>query len=361
MMYYNSHIHIFTEKDVPNRFLPLALVKILKTKIGYRCMAKLLRNLIPFTDKDMFDRYLKFVQLGKLGSQENIFKECTRFYPEDTKFIVLPMDMAFMGAGKVDRDYHEQIETLCMLASKNPKVIPFFHADPRRPDVFEFFKESVEHNGIQGLKLYPPLGYYPYDKGLDEIYAFCEQKNLPIIAHCSPYNPVRYKGKKKALLHYLSQSIEPIETKGKKRKELCSHFTNPLNYLQVIEKFPKLKICFAHFGSSYYWEKFIADPGDKNNWFSIIRKLIREHTNFYTDISFTLNKREYFSLLKVLLSEPETRKKILFGSDYYMVETECDERRFGLDLRAYLGEEYFEQIAIRNVEEFLGNQKSIVN
>jgi hypothetical protein len=42
------------------------------------------------------------------------------------------------------------------------------------------------------------------------------------------------------------------------------------------------------------------------------------------------------------------RKKILFGSDYYMVETEVTERLFGLDLRRYIGEENFKTIAVDN-------------
>ena len=69
-------------------------------------------------------------------------------------------------------------------------------------------------------------------------------------------------------------------------------------------------------------------------------------TVVYTDISFTLNNRDYFSLLKVLMFNEKLSRKILFGSDYYMVETETDERRFGIDLRAYLGNDYFNMIAL---------------
>ncbi|MCF8235181.1 MAG: amidohydrolase [Bacteroidales bacterium] len=353
-MYYNAHIHTFTERDVPNRFLPLALVQILKTKVGFWIVSKFLRHAIPFTDNDMLDRYLTFVELGKLGSQENIFNECERFYPDRTKFIVLPMDMACMGAGKVDRPYADQIDELAELAKKDSRVIPFFHVDPRRPGVYEMFREGVEQKGIRGVKLYPPLGYFPYDEGLDEVYAYCQENDIPVLAHCSPYNPVRFKGSKKELLDLLAKSKEPVKTKGKKRKELCSHFTNPLNYKYVIEKFPKLRVCFAHFGSAYYWEKFIEDPDNEHNWFSIIRRMIAEHDNFYTDISFTLNDRNFFSLLKVILTDPKVRAKVLFGSDYYMVETECNERRFGLDLRAYLGEDIFNDIAVENPKRFLG-------
>jgi len=353
-MYYNCHIHLFKDTDVPEKFLPLALVKILKTKIGYKLVTGILKNIIPFSDKDMFDRYVKFINLGKLGSQENIFKECKKYYPAGTQFIVLPMDMAFMSAGKVPRDYSEQIEELGKLKIEYPQIIPFIHVDPRRIGILDLLKHSVEKLGFRGVKLYPPLGYFPYDQDLYPIYEYCEKKKLPIIAHCSPYNPVHFKGKKKDLIKLLEKSKTPIETKGKKRKELCSNFTNPLNYKYVIKDFPKLKICFAHFGSEYSWNKFIHQPEIDDNWFRYIKDLISEGENFYTDISFTMNNVKYFSLLKVLLTDEKVRKKVLFGSDYYMVETEANERRFGLDLRAFIGEENFNSIAIDNIETFLG-------
>ena len=35
-MFYNPHIHVFTDDDAPDHFLPLTLVKVLKTKSGER-------------------------------------------------------------------------------------------------------------------------------------------------------------------------------------------------------------------------------------------------------------------------------------------------------------------------------------
>lgn len=355
MKFYNSHIHTFTDKDIPDRFLPLGLVKILRTKLGAKIVGGLLKNILPFTDEDMFDRYVRFVEIGRLGSQKNIFNTCKSFYPSDTQFVVLPMDMAFMGAGKVPRKYDDQIKELAQIAKEvAPQVIPFIHVDPRRDNILQLLHQSVEEWGFKGVKLYPPLGYFPYDERLYPVYEYCQQKNLPIIAHCSPYNPVRFKGSDAELKKLLSVSKVPIDTKGKKRKELCSYFTNPLNYKYVVKDFPNLKICLAHFGSAYFWDKYIHEPELKDNWFVYIKELIETTDNFYTDISFTLNNQQFFPLLKILLEDEKIRRKVLFGSDYYMVETEADERRFGLDLRAYIGEQYFKAIAIDNVQTFLG-------
>jgi len=302
----------------------------------------------------MFDRYVKFITTGKLGSQQKIFEKCRDFYPDDTKFIVLPMDMVYMRAGKVPRPYKEQLEELYNLSQTYLQVIPFVHIDPRREGVLDLLKECVEDWNFKGVKLYPPLGYFPYDPDLDPIYEYCQEKNLPLLTHCSPYNPVHFKGRKRDLKKLLEKSIDPIETKRKSRKELCSRFTYPGNFKHVVKKFPKLRICFGHFGSQYYWDKFIHHPGEKDNWMRVIRDMCIKYDNFYTDISFTMADMKYFSLLKVLLADQKLRKKILFGSDYYMVEVGSNERRFGLDLRAYLGEDYFNSIAIENPKAFLG-------
>lgn len=352
-MFYNTHIHTFIEDDIPRRFLPLGLVRLLASKPGYYLSAKLLNNLNPFSDKDLLDRYVKFVSIGKLGSQRKIFEECKRFYPEDTGFIILAMDMAFMGAGKVPRNYIDQIKELGELKKIYPQIYPFVHIDPRRKNYLDILKRCVEEWNFSGVKLYPPLGYFPFDQRLFPVYEYCQANNLSIVAHCSPFNPVHYKGSKKQIVKLLKASNEPVEIAHSK-KELCSNFTNPLNYKSVLSSFPDLRICLAHFGSEYMWTQYLDNPGKDDNWFVIIKKMLLEYPNLYSDISFTLNNQEFFPLLKVILVNENVRKKVLFGSDYYMVETKSDERRFGIDLRATIGEENFNHIATINPKRFLG-------
>lgn len=351
-MFYNCHIHTFKDTDVPRKFLPLGLVRVLSTTVGFNLISKTLNYLNPFSDKDTYDRYVKFVSIGRLGSQENIFNECRRYYPDDTKFAILPMDMAFMGAGDVPRNYDEQIIELSELTKKYPQIIPFIHIDPRRDGFMELLKKSVEVWGIKGVKIYPSLGIFPYDERLYPVYEYCVKNNLPVITHCSPYNPVHFKGKDKELRMLLSKSKIPIDYKGKKRKELCANFTNPKNWEYVLNDFKTLKLCLAHFGSSYFWNEYLENPGGNDNWFVTIKDMIPKYENLYTDISFTLSEQEYFPLLKVLLSDTVLKNKILFGSDYYMVETEATERRFALDLRAYIGEDNFTAIAVNNPKAF---------
>ena len=351
---YNCHIHTFTDQDVPDRYLPASLARILKTKIGAKVLTGGLKNLIPFTDGDLFDKYARFITIGKLRDQGKIFHECAKYYPRHTRFLIHAMDMEFMGAGKTDRPYRAQLEELGKLALNNEQVIPFMMVDPRRLEVRELLQEMHERYGFHGIKLYPTLGYFPYDPRLRPVYQYCVDHRLAVMAHCGPYNPTYFKGSSKDLLILLEGAHHPIDPGHKTNAELCTYFTHPHNYPEILQEFPELNICLAHFGGGYYWDRYIHNPEDDDNWFSIIKDLIRDYPNLYTDISFTLSDLKYFSLLKVLLADPKIRRKVLFGSDYYMVRTKSEERRFGLDVRAFIGEENFRRIAGENVEEYLG-------
>lgn len=349
MIIINSHIHTFLEKDVPRQFLPLGLVRILATTPGFKTVAAALNFLNPLSKDDQFKKYLRFAAIGKLESQEAIFLECAKFYPKDTQFVILAVDMHFMDAGKVPNDYHNQLEELKQLKIKYGKLIhPFIHIDPRREGIVEYFKNNLDW--IEGVKLYPPLGYFPNDIRLKEVYKICEKMGLPITVHCGPQTPTYNRSSKKKIREMLGDY--PYDKKDDKRK-LCSYFTHPKNYVEILKKYPKLKLCLAHWGSECSWDEYLKNPLNKENWFYLIKDMLKKYPNLYTDISFTLNNQEYFSVLKLLLNDEDLLKKVLFGSDYYMVETESEEKKFCIDLRVFLGEELFAQIAEKNPKIFL--------
>ena len=354
----NSHIHRFRDKDVPVKFLPLHLVRFLSTKIGFNIVAKILNMLNPLSSDDLFKNYVKFMTIGSLGSQEKIFNECKKYYPEGTKFVALPMDMTFMKAGKVPRQYTDQLDELAKLKQIDNDLLPFVHTDPRRKNLLGILKQYIETEKFAGVKVYPSLGYLPYDERLYPIYQYCEENNIPIMTHCAPLNQVHYRGSKREVLKMLSGSKIKFDTKGKNVKELCSYFSHPSNWEFVMKDFPKLKVCLSHFGGEYYWKKFLDNPQEADNWFSIIKGLVRKYDNLYTDLSFTMNDGEFFSMLKILLLDETLKHKILFGSDFYMVETATNEKRFSMDLRCYVGEENFKLISDDNPTIFLNIKES---
>lgn len=343
---YNCHIHTFTEKDIPDKFLPLRLVRFIARQEGYEWLAFILHNANPFNERDALDRYLSFVNTGRLGGQRFVFEECSKQYPEGSKFIVLPMDMAYMGAGSVPRDYSEQLIELKRLRdyykeNSTDTIIPFIHIDPRRPEYYELFIQAIEQWKFKGVKLYPPLGVFPYDKRLLPVYEYCQRNNIPILAHCTDGNPVHWKGSHKELAKLLEGSFLKIDW-TKKDKELCSYFTHPSGYKYVMDQFPELKICLAHFGRESEWDQVILEMMDK-------------YENLFIDCSYTMADSERWPMMKVrLATNPQLLQRLLFGSDFYMSKIECTEKQFCINFRAFLGEELWHQITEVNPAYYLG-------
>lgn len=351
---YNVHIHTFKEEDIPRKFLPLQLVRILSTKIGFKIVAKILNFLNPFSTDDKMKKYLRFVETGKLGSQEEIFLQCASQYPDTAKFAIHSMDMSAMNAGKVPRNFMDQFKELIQLQNKYfDNIYSFVHIEPNNPNYLSIFYEAVEL-GACGVKLYPPAScFLPTDNRLDVIYKYCEDNDLPIMAHCSAQSPTHYHDSKKNLRKKLD--LMGLKwTEDMDVTELCGQFTRPDLYIPVLEKYPKLRICLGHWGSELAWEEYMDNPSNKENWFYIIKDMLQKYPNVFTDISFTLNNEQYFSVLKVYLQNPKILPQVLFGTDYYMVETETSEKQFCFNLRGYLGEELFNAIANVNPKRYLG-------
>lgn len=343
MQIHNCHMHTFTIDHVPDKFLPFGLSTLMKLPIINVPLRLLLVNLNPFSHRDMFERYANFIRISSDRKQEDIFKEVRAYYPLDARFVVLPMDMAYMDAGDVAVDLHAQHEELYQLAQKYPQqVIPFAAVDPRRPQVLDMLKRLVEEKSFKGIKLYPPLGYDPRDPQLMPVYEYAERMNIPVMVHCSR-GGVRNK---------------------KITAEHAAHLADPDNYIPILEKFPKLRICLGHCGGDADWQRYLDDPWDENtphsakSWLAKIMEHIRsgKYPNLYADISYTIFQvEENAHLLTVLLQHPSVKERILFGSDFYMAEQEkFPERRLAITLRSILGEDLFRQIAETNPKSYLG-------
>lgn len=343
MKIHNCHIHTFTIDHVPVNFLPFGLGGLMRNRFAGALVRFILINLNPFESRDLFERYANFIKISTHRNQKKVFEVVRGYYPLNTKFVVLPMDMAYMDAGRVPVDIDTQHDELYALHLKYPdQVIHFAAIDPRRgPGIVDTFKQQVEEKGFKGIKLYPPLGYMPNDPNLMAVYEYAEQNSLPIMVHCS-------KG-------------------GVRNKKLSATqaavMSDPDNYTEIMDRFPKLKICMGHCGGDKEWQRYLDQPWDENSsprnksWLSKILNIMKsgQYPNFYADISYTIFKYEENSaVLKVLLQDASVRTQILFGTDFYMVEQEkFPERRLSMSLRALLGDELFTQIAETNPVRYL--------
>ena len=63
----------------------------------------------------------------------------------------------------------------------------FIGVDPRRgPAGVDAFDSVLHEYGFDGLKLYPPCGYSPSDRGLYPYYEVCRDRSLPVFVHTGP-------------------------------------------------------------------------------------------------------------------------------------------------------------------------------
>ncbi len=366
--------------------------------------------------KELINRYKTLARYSiHYKSQFSIYQFLKKNYPEKTKFVVLSMDMEYMEAGKPLAPYMQQIDELVAIKKRNKETIfPFIFVDPRRiaeteklegdNNYFNKVTSLLKANLINGIKIYPALGYYPFDKDIIKIYEFAQQYEIPITAHCAR-STVFYRGKKKEewmkhpILQYNKKEgkYEFINLPQVKNYDFTTNFTHPLNYHCLLNKkllsefmgvetdLSKLKICLAHFGGEDEWLKYKMDAFNNYNnnistlskneyqlkqkntlnfnnkktiwwnssWLSIIYDLLIEYENVYADISFILSYEELFPTLKYILQDEKVRYKILFGTDYYLVSQKNLDKDLYQKLRSYLGEEIFTLIAYTNANRFL--------
>lgn len=342
----NVHIHTFSRRHVPKGFVPLGMGRLLEIPGLRQTAGALLTRVGTREFRSLATRYRDFLRVAMEQEQETIFRIVESRYPRDSRFVVLPMDLAFMGRGTPPVDIDAQHDELHELATAFPgRVLPFIAVDPRRPNIFEHVRLRVEHQGFRGIKLYPNLGYSPSDPVLQPILAYAAERSLPVMAHCSP-GGVRAKNASDAQV---------------------AEWGSPDAWVPVLREYPALRVCLAHFGGGEEWERYFGngwqrdDAAQTHSWLSRILDLLRGEfagKNLYTDVSYTIFHFEHYApALKVFLTDPLIAQRVLFGSDFYMSQQEdFEERLLSMRLRALLGEDLFWQVAESNPERWLGER-----
>lgn len=400
----NAHTHIITLKHVP---WGIRILIVLSWPV--QAIMRFFR-----VHNNFIDRAAKLLSIGSKNTQIDIFEIMRSHYPSRTKFVLLSMDMEFMGGGKVSDKYEKQLNELAEIknASNRQKwaevAYPFVCVDPRRPGVVDLMKKCIEDYKFQGIKIYPPLGYFPFpfpykrngkDIGIEhdpmanegvlaEIYRYAQAYEIPVLSHCTPGGLRGYK---------LKYSAHPV-TGGKierTRKSQAYHLSHPRNYTFLLEQYPDLKICLAHFGGHADWKRQLTEPlepfdsssisqygkdqiqaayelGDfvepvwnptaqevqENTWLNIIRQFLLDgrYPNVYADISYNAFEPYTLAYLKILVEDRKINQHILFGTDFYIIRLHRSEKEFSIGMRGYIGEEKFRLIADQNPKVFLKNK-----
>lgn len=199
------------------------------------------------------------------------------------KTVILPLDWENIY-GRPEKDIMAQNRAYAALSQKYPdKIIVFFSIHPGRENAAQLFKAAVKHEGIKGLKLYPPTGFYPDDRVCTPLYKICLSYDLPV------------------LFHGMASSMS--------KKQYC----HPDGFTKLAVKFPGLKIIIAHAGGPEWAEQAI--------------EACQQHKNIYLDISglqSATNKDSFITSIRYLFDSLGSFEKVLFGTDSPIFNGICE-------------------------------------
>lgn len=176
-------------------------------------------------------------------------------------------------------------------------------------------RHAIEVLGFVGVKMYPPVGFLPLgnaerglrspdegrklDLALHAFYAYCEAEQVPITCHTSNANG-----------YHLGYGM------------LCE----PKNWEVVLARYPNLKINLGHFG---HLEGLL--DGDQRGlraceaWMRQAAVLVQRYPHVYVDVAnspvpWQVGYAERFIplLAEVFERYPRTRKRVMYGSDWWL-------------------------------------------
>ncbi|MEP7170458.1 MAG: amidohydrolase family protein [Bacteroidota bacterium] len=352
---YNSHTHIFTTAYVPENVVGQQNYLFGATKfLGVSRVSKWNPNVVStlkvlFKWNKKLNRTFTFAQIGLASTQEDIFTKLENYYNGwgDMQYVVLTMDMEMMGAGPVQSNFETQLYQIINLRTKGQnrnRLLPFICIDPRKPKyvdgqaLLDFVKPYFDTYGFVGIKLYPALGYYPFDPKLYKLYDWCIQHSVPLLSHCIQ-GVIHYRGDLKVQpplpAEITAAGFKP-DNNSTDPYTYQRNYTQPQNFEWLMKiqngRFKDLKICLAHYGGE---DDIKKDTG----WKKIIDGMITAHANVYADVSYVIQDKDTYKNIAAAMKNPAIQKKILFGTDYFVVSKARLENDIAVGFRSYMQNE----------------------
>ncbi|WMN06053.1 alpha/beta fold hydrolase [Marivirga arenosa] len=279
---------------------------------------------------------------------------------------------------KTQKQELEQLKTLY-----GNDIFPFLAVDPRREGMAQEVEENIGKDKVfHGVKLYTPNGYSPTDLNLFDpekafvhgtsLYKWCEENQIPIMAHCSDSGFATFTDRIQIYGDLCTQEEDTSDNDytyklvfkdkayhdfeynllqggfDKSIKERAHRLNHPTLWRKVLEKYPDLKICLAHFG------------GGSHEWQEEIKRLILDFDNVYTDLSCQ-TKPEMLQTIAERYFKTDTadnqkiRSRIMYGSDYFlnMLQGIAFKNYYGNFQKAF-SEQHMEYMSVKVVKEYLG-------
>lgn len=217
----------------------------------------------------------------------------------------------------------------------------------------ELVRYAIEAGGFLGVKLYPPVGFAPADNArlrpelgfgagldaaLDALYAYAAAAEVPILTHASPANEYGLG------LHWLAA---------------------PARWAPVLERHPTLRLDFGHFGHDYGVATERPPGGRGEGWIFDAAALMDRYPNVYADLSNSplvydaAYRPRFVSLLaEVIARHPKVKRRIMYGSDWWLSGLDpgatAAVEQFRATLGGLLGGDGLGDLMGRNALRFLG-------
>ena len=217
----------------------------------------------------------------------------------------------------------------------------------------ELVRYAIEAGGFLGVKLYPPVGFAPWDNvhlrsdllfaagldgALDALYGYCAAAEAPILTHTSAANEYGLG------LHRL---------------------VSPEHWRPVLERHPTLRLNFGHFGHDYGVPQTEGPVNTADAWIYQAAALIDRYPNVYADLSnsplvydLAYGKRLTALLADVMARYPKVKRRLMYGSDWWLSGLDPDATaavgQFRATLGGLLGPDGLADLMGRNALRFLG-------
>jgi predicted TIM-barrel fold metal-dependent hydrolase len=225
--------------------------------------------------------------------------------PEDA-VIALMMDVTSESTAAADRKlFLSQMKGTSDAAVARPgRILPFVAVNTRRSDHFDLMRRAIEELGYVGVKLYPSLGSPIDSPAMRNVYDYCITNDVPVLLHCS-------RG-------------------GFYESETTRNLGDPRLWADVLDARPGLRVCFAHAGGL---KPGILSPGGPRppDWPHTIMELMLAFDEVYTDLAYHADQMagpeaeaQYLAWLRTLLADPKLRRRVVWGSDFWLVRLSLD-------------------------------------
>lgn len=122
-------------------------------------------------------------------------------------------------------------------ALDSEKIVPFCHIDPRESDAAKQAEYWIKEQGMRGIKMYPPSGWYPDEPRVLPTFQMAEQFDVPVLLHMGRVAP---------------------------HPQLRSKYARPICLEDVGLACPKLKLIIGHSGCPWQWEAARVADGFPN-------------------------------------------------------------------------------------------------